>query len=163
LTYLADTNIFLRVRQRDYPPDVFPNLWEHFCTQCEQSHVVSIDRVRDELAKFEDASKLFFEDNFPDEYLIYADQHLDAYRSVQDWAIATGDRFKQKALDDFAVYEAADPWLVAVAKDLDYVVLTAETSEPARRTRIKIPDACIACDVACVDFVSFLRETGYKG
>ena len=56
--------------------------------------------------------------------------------------------FKQSAVDEFL--DSADFSLIAQAMALGAIVVTRETSEPNCKKRVKIPDACLAMGVDCM-------------
>ena len=163
MRYLADANIFLATRKRDFPVRIFPRMWDHVRDQCDQGVITSIDRVRNEVAKFEDEQAEFFSACLPKSTLLVADDFAVAYGEVQTWAVGQGDRYKGQAVKEFAQYEVADAWLVAVARERKLTVLTAEVREPLNRKRVKVPDACDGMGVDSCSFLDFLEATGYRG
>jgi hypothetical protein len=74
------------------------------------------------------------------------------------WAAAAG--FTDDAKAEFA--SNADGWLVAYAATYDLILVTHETHEPARRNRVKIPNACEQFGVEWMDTFEMLRQLEVK-
>lgn len=52
------------------------------------------------------------------------------------------------------------PFLVGVAAELGYIVVTQETPAGSRRRKVKIPDACASLGVQCEDTFQMMRNLG---
>lgn len=77
------------------------------------------------------------------------------YQQVMKWA---KDNYEAPAVSDFQ--RVADSWIVAHALANGWVVVTHEKSAPRSKKRIKIPDACAACGVECLNPFEMLRQRG---
>ena len=73
-------------------------------------------------------------------------------------SIASIDKVK----DEFARSTTADAFLIAMAATdpQNVKIVTYETSEPARRNKVKIPDAAASVGVQCVTLVEMMNELG---
>lgn len=74
------------------------------------------------------------------------------------WAQNCTVRFSQSAIFDYT--NVADSYLVATAAARNMVLVTYEKSNPQRRNRVMIPDACNAIGVRSCDLNTALRELG---
>lgn len=83
-------------------------------------------------------------------------QTMVSYAEVQQWA--AGQAFTESAKLDFAT--VADAFLVAMAKAKGMTMVTLEKSNPLRKNRVMIPDACEAIGARCLDLNDALRELG---
>lgn len=63
-------------------------------------------------------------------------------------------------MNEFKEDTNADIWLIAYAKLYGHTVVTYEASAPWQRTKVKIPDACAANNVACVTLIGMLQALG---
>ncbi len=79
---------------------------------------------------------------------------------VSSWAISKSDHYMQNALNEFL--DEADAFIVAYALfDHDNrIIVTQETSEPNRKNKVKIPDACNALNVQFVNTMDMFRQLG---
>ncbi|MCC5937701.1 MAG: DUF4411 family protein [Lunatimonas sp.] len=66
------------------------------------------------------------------------------------------------ALNEFLDAYEADAFLVAfcLAEPASKIVVTQEVSEPNRKNKVKIPDACIALNVLYVNTIEMFRQLG---
>ena len=74
------------------------------------------------------------------------------------WAQNNPIGFSPSAISDYV--NVADSYLVATAAAKDMVLVTYEKSNPQRRNRVMIPDACNAIGVRSCDLNTALRELG---
>lgn len=74
------------------------------------------------------------------------------------WAKNNPIGFSQSAISDYV--NVADSYLVATAAAKNMVLVTYEKSNPQRRNRVMIPDACKAIGVRSCDLNTALRELG---
>lgn len=154
--YLVDANILIDAKNRYYAFDIAPGFWEWLVGAHAAGHVCSIDAIRnelvagdDELAEWAKANSSFFRP---------MDQAATAhFQALSSWASSRS--FTPAALAGFTG-SAADYLLVAYARAHDHVVVTHEQSNPARRNRVMIPDACVAMGVTSRGPFEMMRRTG---
>lgn len=68
------------------------------------------------------------------------------------------DNYEPPAVSEFQC--VADSWIVAHALTNGWVVVAHEKSAPRAKRRIKIPDACAALGVECLNPFMMLRHRG---
>jgi len=150
--YLLDTNVFIQAKDYYYDFDVCPGFWDWLDVQRNAAHVMSIERVGTELGVRDDrlavwsgarGSELFLP---PDEAVITSLQH------VATWANQSG--YTPAGIGDFL--QKADSWLVAHAHAHQHIVVTHEIME-GKKHKIKIPAACAAMNVQCMNPFEMLR------
>ncbi len=85
-----------------------------------------------------------------------------AYGQVSAWAISNSTHYLPNALNEFLDADEADAFIVAYAlADLsNKIVVTQEKSEPYRKSKIKIPEACNAINVQFVNTIDMFRQLG---
>ncbi len=159
---VLDTSVFVQAHRNYYSHDICPGFWkllEHFA---QVDHLLSIDRVRDEI----------FTPDEPDELMEWASQVqpsifastvqqpvVDAFKEMQSWAQGNA-QFSSEAKVKFA--GVADGWVIAYAKTNSAVVVTQEVYRADVKKRIPIPNVCLAFNVSYIDTFEMLRRLGGK-
>ena len=80
---------------------------------------------------------------------------VTCYQQVMTWA---KDNYEPPTVSEFQ--RVADSWIVAHALTNGWVVVAHEKSAPRAKRRIKIPDACAALGVECLNPFMMLRHRG---
>lgn len=152
MIYCVDTSAWLDGWIRDYPPDVFPSLWERLTEliaagliKCSEEVYVELDKKDDGLHGWLKARK---------EVLVPIDR--DIQRIVSELL-----RAHPRLVDTHRNRSQADPFVIATAEKLKAVVVTGEKPRGKMDTP-KIPDVCDARDIRCIPFLEMLRELGWK-
>jgi hypothetical protein len=85
---------------------------------------------------------------------------MAAYGQVAAWAVSRSNHYLPQALSEFLNAGEADAYLIAYAlTDMeDRIIVTQEISEPNRRNKVKIPDACIALGVQYCNTIEMFRR-----
>ena len=88
---------------------------------------------------------------------------LAEYAAVLNY-LSESPLYKQKSFDEWATFEKADPWLIAIAKAHDYTIVTMEErnrnlnpSNPTSKEP-RIPDVCDALGVKCINLYDLMHE-----
>lgn len=119
-------------------------------------HAVSIKSVYDELGEAGDGDPLKGWAKQYKQHFIAPDSRVVAcYQRVIAWA---KNNYDSPAVVEFQ--RVADSWIVAHALAHGWVVVTHEKSAPRSKRRIKIPDACVALGVECLNPFMMLRDRG---
>lgn len=145
--YVFDTNIFINLQRRQ-PIDLYPTVWNKIGELMSQGVIISSQEVFDEIAiggdDLEKWAKVRKECFLPSD--------ISVQQKVRDIL-----RNHRGLIEGGTKKNSADPFVVALAQDKHYKVVTEET-----RTRNanspKIPDVCDAYSIECLNFVSFARE-----
>lgn len=146
-----DTSVWINGRRDLFPPDIFVTLWQRVEEAIESGLVRSIDVVRDELSKRDDATKAWATSR--------ADLFLELGEGVQR---ATSEVLRQhpKLMGAGGGRNMADPFVVALAQVRSGTVVTEET--PTNNlTKPRIPDVCAALNVPCLNLVGFIKSQGW--
>lgn len=159
--FLLDANFFIEAHRKSYPMDVFPTFWEKVKAMAVAGQIGSIDKVKSELYKNEDALKTWCEQNLPDDFFQDSAPALVEYAQVVNWAYSKLTQpYTQSALDIFMDADEADAFLVAFAKKHQLALVTNEISAPESRRNVKLPDACQPFGVRTLLPVQLFRELG---
>lgn len=156
MTYLLDSNIFIESR-KNLPMDVWTTFWSKLSEMAMNGQVVSSVKVKEEIEDGYDELSNWIAQHVPNNFFLPVDaEALSSYSILQNWA-AGGD-FSEVAKSDFA--SKADAFIIATAMAKGMTVVTFEKSNPQRRNRVMIPDACAAVGTACCDLNTMLRSMG---
>ena len=154
--YVLDTNVFIDAANAYYAFDLAPGYWDFLVQLFDSHHAVSIKSVYDELGEAGDDDPLMgWAKQYKQRFIAPDSRVVVRYQQVMKWA---KDNYEPPAVSEFQ--RVADSWIVAHALANGWVVVTHE--KPARRSkrRIKIPDACAALGVECLNPFTMLRDRG---
>ncbi len=163
--YLLDTNIYADAYERYYLNEYFPTYWEKFSTIINE-HVVIPKIVKDEITK-SDWFQQWLKDNYSDSIINHRN-YAQQWQTILEFIQSCG-LYKDKALTDqskgWANENIADPWLIAIAKEDDLIIVTNETRNPNLGKgsvvgAAKIPDICDRQDIRCMGRNEFFGEIG---
>ncbi len=160
--YVLDSNFFIQAHRFHYPIDVAYGFWNKVRQLAEQEKIISIDKVKNELYDKNDALEAWCVGNLPEDFFKDTSHVMAAYGQVSAWAISRSSHYLPNALNEFLDADEADAFLVAytLADTNNRIMVTQETSEPARQNKMKIPDACIALNVRYVNTIDMFRRLG---
>lgn len=152
MIYCVDTSAWLDGWSRDYPPDVFPSLWDKLA-ECVASGVLRCsEEVYVELEKKDDGLHGWLK--LRKEVLVSINE--DVQRIALELLKA-----HPRLVDTHRNRSQADPFVIATAEHLKAVVVTGE--KPRGKLDIpKIPDVCEARNIRCITFLEMLRELEWK-
>lgn len=158
MEYLFDTNIFVESK-KNLPMDVWPTFWTKMAELISSGTVHSIDKVKEEIDKGGDELTDWIHNNAPRGFFLTQDiTVMTKLAETITWAQNCTVRFSQSAIFDYT--NVADSYLGATAAARNMVLVTYEKSNPQRRNRVMIPDACNAIGVRSCDLNTALRELG---
>lgn len=160
--YVVDTNFFIQAHRAHYPLDVVSSFWNKVKELAQNNTIISIDKVKHEIYRNNDALKQWCENNLPDDFFKDTSNITSAYSKVVSWATARSGHFLPNALNEFLDSEEADAFIIAyvLSENHDRVVVTQEISEPRSKKKVKIPDVCIGLNVKYVNVMTMFRELG---
>ncbi len=159
---MVDSNFFIEAHRKSYPLDIAFSFWNKVKELAEKNIIISIDKVRNELFQCEDDLKRWCIDNLPEIFFKDTTQVMAAYRKVIEWANSNRSHYLPNAINEFLAADEADAFIIAFAlADSDNrIVVTQEISEPYRKNKIKIPDACTVLNVKYVNAMEMFRQIG---
>jgi hypothetical protein len=128
-------------------------------TTCCRGTIISIDKVKNEIYKNEDDLKGWCGTNLPNDFFKDSTEAVTEHGQVASWAYSRRLHYTAGAVTEFLSVDEADAWLVAygLALPTGRTVVTYEKSDPRRKNKIKIPEACNHFGVPFLDTVSMLR------
>lgn len=158
MAYLLDSDVFITGKNLYYGMEICPGFWEWLDVQHAAGKVFSIEKVKDELLEAKDELSDWARERGEDFFLPPDDKLIVALQEVTKWA--QGPRFKPAAIQKFMT--GADLFLIAHAKAHGHTVVTLEAPAPDATAAIKIPTACLALQVKCIDTFQLLRREQAK-
>lgn len=158
--FVLDSNFFIQAHRMHYPMDIVPGFWLKIKELALKGVIVSIDKVRDELHLNKDELTIWCDDHLPKDFFKETDIVIDKYIAVTTWVNSKSSHYNAVALNEFLNSTEADAWLIAYAIANGSSIVTHETSEPNRRNKVKIPDACAPFGVSCINTIEMFRYLG---
>lgn len=158
--FVVDSNFFIQAHRVSYPLDIAFSFWNKVKLLAEEGKIISIDKVKNEIYDKNDALEEWCKRNLPVDFFKDSSIVMTEYSAVSAWAVSKSDHFMPNALNEFLSADEADAFIVAYAfsDPSNRVVVTHETSEPNRKNKVKIPDACKALNVQFVDTMNMFRQ-----
>ncbi len=152
MPYLLDSNIFIQAKNLHYGFDFCPAFWEWIEVEHDKGKVFSIEKVGDELIGGDDELAEWAKERGASFFLPPNAAVVPSLATVSNWASSGG--YEPGAVSQFL--QVADYYLVAYAHAHGFDIVTHEV--PARTVKkIKIPNACIALNVKCMNPYDMLR------
>ncbi len=160
--FVVDSNFFIEAHRITYPLDIAIGFWNKVKQLANSGAIISIDKVKKELYDQNDELEAWCRANLPDDFFKSTAEVMAEYGIVTTWAISRSKHYLPYALNVFLDADEADAFLVAfcLADSAGRTVVTQEVSEPNRKSKIKIPDACIALNVNYVNTLEMFRQLG---
>jgi predicted nucleic acid-binding protein len=153
--YLIDSDVLIQAKNRHYGFDFCPAFWDWIDREYANGVVASVAAVRAELIAGGDQLSTWAQAR-KDMFLAPDAPVIVELQQASEWADAN-----YAAPGPATFLAAADSYLVAHAAAHRHVVVTHEL--PANSpTKIKIPNACQALGVSCVNVFELLRSQGAR-
>lgn len=153
MVYLLDTNIFIESR-KNLPMDIWRTFWNKLSELAMNGLVVSSVKVKEEIEAGHDELSEWIKNNVPDTFFLPLDvDTMKVYATLQNWV--AGRDFTEAGKADFAV--KADAFIISAAFAKGMTLVTFEKSNPQKKNRVMIPDACAAIGANCCDLNAMLR------
>jgi predicted nucleic acid-binding protein len=153
LTYLLDANVFITAKNVHYGLDFVPAFWDWLEHAAHLDIACSIEPVYRELQAG------------GDDLSIWAAEHRSVFRDIDSSVVPSFVELSRwVSLSNYTAAAQttflgnADYQIVAFAHAHGLTVVTHEKPEPSSYKRVKIPDACIALNVPCINPFTMLRR-----
>lgn len=149
--FLIDSNAFITPYRNYYQFTFAPSFWKQLNNFATNGRIITLDKVEKELCKEviveqKDQMQLWLEDDFTGVKSSSNEQGiLENYAMVLNH-IQQDSKYNEKALREWADVKVADPWLVAVALEYGYTIISFESKATIQPNnpigRAKIPNIC---------------------
>ena len=142
-----------------YALEICPGFWDCLIFYNHENQVFSIDPVYREITvndRDDNLVQWLRDKKLGEEFFLPIESATvhSTYEEICQWVEL------QKNYRDFAIvefFESADSWLIAYAKQKNYIVVTHELPSPFSEKVVKIPDVCANYMVPCVDPFTMLK------
>ncbi len=161
--YVIDTNVFIQAKNREYRFDFAIGFWNWLETGHDKGLFFSCSKVLAELRnndpkktcparKWAEAMPArFFLNDVTDGAV------MKHYSSLMNWVISTS-QYTPAAVKEFADWDEADAFVVAVAKHHGMTVVTHEKASETASSWVPLPSAADALDVPTVTIYDLLSR-----
>lgn len=158
--YIVDSNFFIEAHRVRYPLDIAFSFWNKVKQLAEEGKIISIDKVKNEIYDRNDALEAWCISNLPEGFFKDTSAVMTFYGQVSAWAISKSNHYLPNALNEFLDADEADAFIVAyaLADSSNSIVVTQEISQPTKKNKVKIPDACMALNVQYVNTIEMFRQ-----
>ncbi|MGE0587741.1 MAG: DUF4411 family protein [Cyclobacteriaceae bacterium] len=162
--YVVDSNFFIQAHRASYPLDVATSFWDKVKQLAQQGKIISIDKVKKEIFDHQDELKDWCENNLPADFFKETTEFVTSYAQIVEWANSRSGHYNPTALAEFLGADEADAWLVSFAHAdvANRILVTHEKSQPDRKNKVKIPEACAPFEISYVDTIEMLRRLGER-
>lgn len=143
--FLLDSNFFIQAYRFHYPLDVVPGFWMKVKELAENGTLISIDKVQQEIFRNKDDLTAWCIDYLPEDFFKDSSIVLPSYTKIVGWVNSRTPPYTRPALNEFLDADEADAWLVAYALANGNSIVTHETSEPRRISKVKASPFGIKC------------------
>lgn len=158
MTYLIDSNVLIQAKNEYYGFEIVPGFWTWLEATHAQGQIHTVPSVMHELTQIQDELSAWVK-TMPATFVRHPDADTLASMGVVSAWVQTS-KYTDLARQTFL--GAADFHLVAHAHAHGLTIVTQEVSAPQATASIKIPDACAALGVECLQTFRWLRSIGAR-
>jgi hypothetical protein len=166
-TFIIDSNILIEPHKTFYSFDFVPEFWT-FIEQCiKAKNIIILDMVYDEIAVGTDTLSAWIKNIQNLDPLNHkAEEFIKRYADILNF-IQTSGFYKIDALKSWSDPAVADPFLIAVAIQNNYTVITGERPNTGLNKtnpspKVKIPDICKQFNVKWGNLFYMLNQLGFR-
>lgn len=162
--YLIDTSLFTQAKRSYYAFDIAPSFWNHILKLSNQNIIISVDKVFDEIKRGRDDLFDWIKNNLPKNFFSDTNNSpsiITEYQKLINWS-SQNPQFSINAKNEFAIFEEADPWLIAFAIENKLSIVSQEVFDSNIKRKIPIPNVCSVFNIRHIDTFTFLRECGFS-
>lgn len=154
--YSIDASSILDAWVRFYPIDTFPSFWSKFKGLVKDGSGIATKLIENEIKKKEDGCYNWFKENDLGGFFIELD--IEIQKVVSD--ILRNPNY-QRLIEDRKGTFGADPFVIALAKVENLIVVTGERATNNIK-KPKIPDVCREMGIKCFNILDLMRKEGWK-
>jgi hypothetical protein len=158
--YLFDSDVLIASKNLHYRPTFCQAFWDWIEHGHRKGIFFSLDAVKKELISGNEDDLLHEWALRPSLEGFFMSSRATApqWSNLSSWVQNRRPAYITDAINKFLDQRFADGWLVSyVLQHSEYVIVTAETSEPASKRSVKLPDAAAAFSIETTDLFSVLR------
>ena len=150
MIYCIDTSSLIAAWSERYPPANFPTFWQLFENLVEEGRALCPEDVRREIRKKTDGLARWLDDHRSLVHELDEDVMEEASRILAEFPWLT---------KNLPGRNAADPFVIALAKVRGATVVTQEAPGTPRKPRI--PLVCRSYGIGCLDLLGLIQEESW--
>jgi len=152
--YCLDTNVLIQAKNGPYGFDIAPGFWELIDQKIGEKIISTSTLVYKELTDGNDELAKWIRERRENGCFIEPDKDVqDKLTAIADYV---NENYPQHEAAEFL--SGADPWVIALAKATNAVVVTQEKLVGSESKKVKIPNVCRKFGVLYIDTYQMLRE-----
>jgi hypothetical protein len=152
--YCLDANILIQAKNGPYGFDIAPSFWDLLDQKIEKGLIFTSTLVYKELTDGNDELVTWVRGRKDSGCFIEPDKDVqEKLRAIADYV---NKNYPQHEAAEFL--SGADPWVIALAKVTNAVVVTQEKLVGNESKKVKIPNICRGFGVLYIDTYQMLRE-----
>lgn len=169
--YLIDSNAFITPHRMYYQFSFAPTFWEQLNRFSTAGKIMTLDKVGQELCREsapekKDDMQVWYEDTFTGSKIPSTNQEVvKKYVQVMNH-LQEDNKYNEKALREWSDAKVADAWLIAVALQFGYTIISFEKKVNIQPNtsigRAKIPNICEDLGVKYCDLFEMMKKLGFK-
>lgn len=152
--YCLDSNVLIQAKNGPYSFDIAPSFWELIELKFDEGIIYTVSLVYKELTDGTDELAKWIRDRKNRECFI--EPHKDVQDNFRNIADYVNENYPAHEANEFLA--GADPWVIALAKSTDAIVVTQEKLVGIESKKVKTPNICRAFEVSYLDTYQMLRE-----
>lgn len=169
--YLIDTNAFLFPYKQYYRFHLAPTFWTQLKDKCTSGNIVTLDKVWDEICTTSEEDKkdqiqLWLESEIPHSKEVTNKSNIVGHYGQIIQHLTSSPQYHPNAVKEWADIKIADPWLIAVALEKGYTIVSFENKIPVQplnpMKRAKIPNVCEDFNVPYCDLFDMMTDLGFS-
>lgn len=155
--YVLDSNVLITASNTYYGFDLCPGFWSALLRAHAARRVVSIDKVKAEIAPINDGLKEWATKTVPKDFFKKTEDVavIRAFSAMLVW-VQSQTQFTPAAKAEFA--NVADGWVIAYANANHLVVVTHEEFAPDAKKKVPMPNLCVKFGVEYANTFEMLRD-----
>ncbi len=158
MLYCLDTNVFFTPSNFYYPMSTCPAYWEMIDKYATKGTVFILDQVYQELTKGISEVSEWVKERKNNGWVYEYD---DEATQIEFKKIANHVQGNYKPEVAAAFLSGADPWLIAVCRAHQIVLVTKEVYKESKK-KVQIPNICKEFDVEYIDEFEMMRRLNVK-
>lgn len=159
--YVVDSDVLMQAHRLYYGFPICPAFWDCLLHNHSGGRVLSIDRVKAEIAPG-DALARWVDETAPASFFAATTDTatIASFSRLMGW-VQAHPQFTDAAKEQFA--RVADGWLAAFAHTHpNHIVVTMEARAPGAKARVPLPTVCDEAGVTRVNTFEMLEELGAR-
>ncbi len=151
--YCFDTNFLIQAKNGPYGFDFAPSFWEFVDSKLNDGTIFTSKLVYDEIVSGDDELADWIKARNDPNVFVQPDENVQmVFADISNHVV---EHYPATRSQEFL--SSADPWIIALARVEDTIVVTHETLVPEESKKVKIPNICKVFEVRYIGPYEMLR------